>query len=273
MEKIILVYMVAGISSRFKGGIKQFAKIGPQGETLIEYSLKQALPAGFNKIIFIVGNLTEKPFKKMFGNQYKGIPIEYALQKYDPAKRNKPWGTLDSICQIKDIVKSPFVVCNGDDLYGEQSFKILTNHLREKRTNATLGYDILKVLPEKGYVNRGVFELKENKVLSIKEILNISKENLFSKGLNENTTASMNIFAFQPEILDNLNKRLIKFKEQNKGDKEIECFLSTELNNSIKKEGLIIKLYPTPDKWVGITNPEDESKVKEIIQNNQKISL
>jgi len=268
MEKITLVYMVAGISSRFKGKIKQFAKIGPQGETLIEYSLKQALPAGFNKIIFIVGNLTEKPFKKMFGNQYKGIPIKYAIQKYDPTKRNKPWGTLDAICQTKDLVKSPFVVCNGDDLYGKQSFKILTNHLREERTNATLGYNILKVLPEKGYVNRGVFESKENKVISIREVLNISKENLFSKGLNENTTISMNIFALQPEVLDSLNKKLIKFKEQNKGNKEIECFLPTELNNLIIDEKLIIELYPTPDKWVGITNPEDEHKVKEMIQNN-----
>lgn len=268
MEKITIVYMVAGISSRFKGKIKQFAKIGPQGETLIEYSLKQALSAGFNEIIFIVGNLTEEPFKKMFGNQYKGIPIKYAIQKYDPTKRNKPWGTLDSICQIKDIVKSPFIVCNGDDLYGEQSFKILANHLREKTTNATLGYNLLKVLPEKGDVNRGIFELKENKVTSIKEILNISKENLSSKGLNENTTASMNIFAFQPEILDSLDKKLIKFKEQNKGNKDIECFLPTELNNLIKKQGLIIELYPTPDKWIGITNPEDEFKVREIIPNN-----
>ena len=190
MEDMAIVYMVAGISSRFKGKIKQFAKIGPQGETLIEYSLKQALSAGFNKIIFIVGNSTEEPFKKMFKDSYKGIPIEYALQKYNPKERNRPWGTLDALCQTKDIVKSPFVVCNGDDLYGEQSFKILTNHLREKRTNATLGYNILKVIPEEGYVNRGIFEIKENKVISIKEILNITKENLFSKGLNESTTAS-----------------------------------------------------------------------------------
>ncbi len=269
MEEITLVYLVAGISSRFKGKIKQFAKIGPQGETLIEYSLKQALPAGFNKIIFIVGNLTEKPFKEMFGNQYKGIPIEYALQKYDPAKRNRPWGTLDALCQIKDIVKSPLVVCNGDDLYGEQSFKILTNHLREKRTNATLGYNILKVMPEEGYVNRGILEVKENKVISIKEVLKINKENLLSKGLNEKTTASMNIFAFQPEILDSFNKRLIEFKKKNKGNKEIECFLPIEINNSIKEEGLTIELYTSPDKWIGITNPEDELKVKEILKNSR----
>ena len=270
MEDMAIVYMVAGISSRFKGKIKQFAKIGPQGETLIEYSLKQALPAGFNKIIFIVGNLTEKPFKKMFGDNYKGIPIEYALQKYDPKERNRPWGTLDALCQTKDIIKSPFVVCNGDDLYGEESFKILTNHLKEKRTNATVRYNILKVMPEKGYVNRGIFEVKENKVISIKEILNITKENLYSKGLNESTTASMNIFALQPETLNLFNKILIDFKEQHRGDKEIECFLPVELGNLVKEEKLTLETYPTPNKWIGITNPKDELKVKEIIQNNHK---
>jgi len=270
MKDMTIVYLVAGISSRFKGKIKQFAKVGPQGETLIEYSLKQALSAGFNEIIFIVGNLTEKPFKEMFGDQYKGIPVKYALQKYDSQERNRPWGTLDALCQIKDIVKSPFVVCNGDDLYGEQSFKILTNHLREKRTNATLGYNILKVLSENGYVNRGIFEVRGNKVTSIKETLKINKENLFSKGLNENTTVSMNIFAFQPEILDKFNKVLIEFKEQHRGNKEIECFLPVELGNLIKKGELTVEIHPTPNKWVGITNPGDELKVKEIIQNNHK---
>ena len=268
MKEITLVYLVAGISSRFKGRIKQFAEIGPLKETLIEYSLKQALPAGFNKIVFIVGNLTEKPFKEMFGDLYKGIPVEYTLQKYDTQERNRPWGTLDALCQAKDIIKSPFVVCNGDDLYGEQSFKILTNHLREKRTNATLGYNILKVIPEEGYVNRGIFELKENKVISIDEVLNISKKNLSSKGLNENTIASMNIFAFQPEVLNSFNRRLIKFKEQYKRDKEVECFLPVEVGNLIKKGELTIEIYSTPNKWIGITNPEDESKVREILQNS-----
>ncbi len=267
MKKITIAYMVAGISSRFQGKIKQFAKIGPKGERLIEYSLNQALSAGFNQIIFIVGNLTEKPFKEKFGNQYKGIPIKYVLQRYDSKKRNKPWGTLDAICQIKKVINSPFVICNGDDLYGKESFKILANHLKNKKTSATLGYNLLKVLPEKGYVNRGIFETKENKIVSIKEILNISKENFLSKGLNENTTTSMNIFAFQPEILKKLNKKLIKFKKENKNNRDIECYLPTELSNLIK-EGLVIEIYPTPDNWVGITNPEDEFKVRELLKNS-----
>lgn len=268
MKDIALVYMVAGISSRFKGKIKQFAKVGPNNETLIEYSLNQALPTGFNKIIFIVGNLTEKPFKEMFGEKYKNIPIEYVLQKYDPALRDKPWGTLDALCQTKDTINSPFIVCNGDDLYGKKSFKILYNHLQEKPTAATLGYKLGNVLPEKGSVNRGIFQIQDNNVGSIKEVLDISKENLSSKGFNNDSLCSMNIFALQPETLSHLNEILIKFKDQYKGDRKIEAFLPVELTNLITNNQLTMEIYSTPDKWIGITNPEDEAIVKNILKNN-----
>ena len=119
MKDIALVYMVAGMSSRFGGKIKQFAKVGPEGETLIEYSLNQAIPAGFTKIVFIVGNKTEKPFKEMFGDSYKGIPIKYASQNFDSASRDKPWGTTDALCSAKELLDCPFIICNGDDLYGK----------------------------------------------------------------------------------------------------------------------------------------------------------
>src|SRR3989344_9452907 len=98
MMELALVYMVAGLSKRFGGKPKGLAKVGPNGETLLEYSLNQALPAGFTKIIFIVGEKTERLFKEKFGNSYKGVPIEYAMQEYDSAKRDKPWGTADALC-------------------------------------------------------------------------------------------------------------------------------------------------------------------------------
>mgnify|MGYP001614605345 FL=1 len=129
---IALVYMVAGLSSRFGGKIKQFAKVGPKGETIIEYSLNQALPEGFTKIIFIVGNKTEKPFRDMFGESYKGIPIFYSQQKFNEEEREKPWGTADALCSAKDVINCPFVVCNGDDIYGAETFRILVNHLKNK---------------------------------------------------------------------------------------------------------------------------------------------
>lgn len=126
-KEIALVYMVAGISSRFMGKIKHFAIVGSRGETLIEYSLKQALPSGFSKIIFIVGNKTEKPFREKFGNSYNGIPVYYALQFYDESLRDKPWGTTDALCSIKSLIDCPFVICNGDDLYGKILLEFLQN--------------------------------------------------------------------------------------------------------------------------------------------------
>ena len=131
MNKIV-VYMVAGLSARFGGKIKQFAKIGPNDETLIEISVNQALKAGFDKIIFIVGEKTEAPFKEKFGEEHKGISVKYALQTYDPKFRDRPWGAADALCVAKNLIDDSFVVCNGDDLYGEETFRILLNHLKEK---------------------------------------------------------------------------------------------------------------------------------------------
>lgn len=265
--QIALVYMVAGLSSRFGGKIKQFARVGKNNETLIEVSLNQALPAGFSKIIFIVGNKTEQPFREMFGNEYKGIPIQYALQKFDENLRERPWGTVDALCSAKEFLNCPFIICNGDDLYGEESFKILVNHLQNKTTGATVGYKLANVLSETGGVNRGIFESDENnEVQSLKEFFDITKENLHEKNLSPDSLTSMNIFALQPGIVKKLNEVLQKFKQEHEGDKRIECLLPNELGNLIKNHELIIELYSTNSKWFGVTNPKDEIKVKQELE-------
>ena len=269
MKKIALVYMVAGLSSRFGGKIKQFAKVGPNNETLIKYSIKQALVAGFSKIIFIVGNKTEKPFKEMFGEKYKNIPILYAKQNFDQETREKPWGTADALCSAKELLNCPFVVCNGDDIYGRNSFRTLFEHLQKKETCATLGYKLGEVLPEQGNVNRGIFEInsENNQVKSIRELLGISKSKLNEKNLSPENLCSMNIFALNTETLKSLCKIVNTFKEENKTNPKIECLLPRELGNLIKKEKIIMKIYSTDDKWIGITNPEDEIIVKEFLRN------
>ena len=263
MEKeIALVYMVAGISSRFLGKIKQFAQVGINGETLIECSLKQAIPAGFSKIIFIVGNKTEKPFKEKFGDEYLGIPVYYASQFYDENLRNKPWGTTDALFSAKPFLNCPFVLCNGDDLYGEHSFKILTDHLKDYDDCAAIGFNLRKVLPETGKTNRGIFQVdKKNYIKGLKEIIGIEKSDI-GKNFSENTLCSMNIFALQPEIFEGLSLLLTQFKEKNKGDREIEALLPEDLSNMIGKNKLSMRLYPTPDFWIGITNPGDEEIVR-----------
>lgn len=268
MGDIAIVYMVAGLSSRFGGEIKQFAKVGPQGETLIEYSLNQALPAGFNKIIFIVGNKTEKPFKEMFGNEYKGIPVQYALQNYDPEKRDRPWGTTDAVCSAIDLIDEPFVVCNGDDLYGEKNFKTLIEHLKKNEDESTVGINILKMLPEKGEVTRAEIQINsEGNVTKIKETYGISRSNLTEKNLTEKTLVNMNIFGLHPKTLNMLNEKLKIFKEQNNNDRKIECLIPEELSNLIKENKIQMKLYPFEGKWRGITNPGDEILIRNELKN------
>ncbi len=268
--ELALVYMVAGLSNRFGGKIKQFAIVGKKGETLIEYSLKQALPAGFTKIIFIVSEKTQLPFKEIFGNNYQGIPVQYALQLFNQQERDKPWGTVDALCAASHLIKEPFVVCNGDDLYGEQAFEILATHLKnhaEKNAqeNATLGYILKQVFPEHGKVNRGIFTVENNYVIDLKEVFDIEKNNLEEKNVDENSLASMNIFALLSETIHKLKLLLEGFKMRNKNNRTIECLLPEQLSALIKNKEITMRIYPTTAQWFGITNPGDEEKIRKAL--------
>ena len=271
-KKYTLILPVAGLSSRFGGKIKHFSKVGPAGETLIEYSLNQAKKAGFNDIIFIVGENTEAPFKEKFRNNYLGIPISYTKQNFDKKSRDKPWGPVDALCTTYGLVKNPFVVCNGDDIYGEEAFKTLINHIQKTPQNsATLGYKLGSTLPKEGSVNRGIYTLDNNShVLKIKENLGITKNELNKFGLNETDMCSMNIFALNPDILEKLNNRLLDFKEKNKNSRTAESLLPTEISNLIDR-GLEMICYPTNSQWYGVTNPEDEKIVREQIKLEQSV--
>lgn len=263
---VCIVYMVAGMSSRFGGKIKQFAKVGPNGETLIEFSLNQAISAGFNKVIFVVGEKTASPFKKMFGNEYKGIPISYANQEFDASKRDKPWGTADALISANDLVSDDFVVCNGDDLYGENTFRKMREFATKNPHNdcATIGYNLMTVIPCKGTVNRGIFTVDENNYLiRIDETLGISKDNLGEHGLAESSISSQNIFFLKLGVLAMLKEKLIKFKEAHQEDRTSECYLPTELSNLVAQGKIKIKVLETPDKWLGVTNPEDEEILRQ----------
>ena len=270
--KLTIVYMIAGLSSRFKGLIKPLAKVGPNGETLIEYSINQAINSEFNKIIFIVSEHTKKQVKKEFGDDYNGIPIIYVLQKHNTEKRDKPWGTCDAICSATEFIQEPFVVCAGDDIYGKKTFEILTEHLRNSQSDATAGKKLIEMLPEVGDVNRGIFEInKNNDVINIREIEKINRKNINEKGLNKNTATSISIFALHPETLKLLNEKLKKFKEENKDDRKIECYLNVKLGELLNEGKIKIRYYETPEKWLGITNPSDEIKIRnELIKKDKK---
>lgn len=258
--------MVAGMSSRFNGKIKQFAQVGPNKETLIEFSMNQAIKAGFNEIVFIVGEKTKEPFKEKFQNSYNNIPIKYAEQSFNKDLRDKPWGTVDALLSAKDVLDSSFVVCNGDDIYGEETLKILCNYLTNNKSNATIGYILENSIPQQGTVNRGIFQIKDNKVTQIEETFNISKDNLKERNIDPKSYCSMNIFAMQKETLDLLNEKLTDFKETNKDSRSAECLLPVEISNLIKEGKIEMDIFETTDKCLGVTNPEDEFKLRELLK-------
>lgn len=258
--------MAGGMSSRFGGRIKAFAKVGPQGETLIEYSLGQSLPAGFSEIVFIVSPVTEGPFRELFGDNFKGVPVKYALQTFDSAERDRPWGTGQAISVLDGAVRGSFVVCNSDDLYGKEAFRLLCEHLRQDESAATIGYKLIENLSEKGTSNRGIIERGESgEVKSIREVLEISKDNLAVKGLTDDSLASMNIFAFQNEIIAELKQRFEIFKSEHAGDRKIEFFLPSNVSDLIEKGKLKMLVYPSPEKTIGLTYPEDEEAVRRLL--------
>jgi NDP-sugar pyrophosphorylase family protein len=269
MEDIALVYLAAGTSSRFNFKPKMLEKVGPRGETLAEISINQALPAGFKKIIFIVGKHTKEPIREFFGDEYNRVPVKYAMQTFDNADRDRPWGTMDALCAASDLIDGPFVVCNGDDIYGSAPFQTLVDHLKsEGNESATIGYKLGNVLSENADVTRGIFYVNDGGYLQkTEETFGINRDNLESHGLSLESLCNMNLFAFRSGVLSGFNETLKEFKTENAGDRKAECLLPVEVGNYIQRGRLKMKVYLTDEKWYGITNPGDEKGVREALKN------
>lgn len=266
-KKIPIVYIVAGLSSRFGGKIKQFAQVGPDGETLIEYSMKQAKEAGVSEFIFVVGKMTEVPFKEKFGDSYLGLPVRYAKQVFDEETRDRPWGTGDALCAARDYLRGPFVFAYGDDLYGKSTFKTIVDFLKSSDENVIVGHRLGDVLVESGTVNRGTMEIDENGyVLDMVENLGIDRNNLAQRGLNEDMRCSMGAFGFQKEFLDRLYADLEKFKIENAGDRKIEYILSGMVGEYTRGGIIRMRHFPASERWFGVTNPDDEFIVREELK-------
>ena len=265
-----LVVMVAGMSSRFGGKPKQMEKIGPDNETLIEYSINQAIMNPFNRIIFITNSKTEHLFVEIFGSQYKNIPVVYIQQTYDINKRTRPWGTADAISSLypfflkeENIKELNFILINGDDIYGKDTFQegyVLLNNFNNQ-TSVIGGLLVKDTMPESGFVNRGIITIEQDLVISIEERLKISK--IDNPELMERL-ANVNFIGLQLEDLKNLFNLNSKFKEDNKFDSKIESNLTTHLDTLINNNLLKLKYFYIKDKIVGITNPGDEV----ILKNN-----
>lgn len=263
---VSIVYLVAGMSSRFNGNVKQMAKVGPNNETLIQYSVDEALNNPFNKLIFVTNPNTEHLFKNIFGYSYKNTPVYYIEQKYDKLIRTRPWGTTDAICSIYGIIDEPFIMVNGDDIYGIKTFKMGYELLYQNDKNIIGCVNMNKSLPlDDQEVNRAVIYCKEGIVTNMKEMLKISRKKnpeLLSQYGN------VNFIGLQPNILDHLYSRLLEFKNLHKNDNSIECLLPDSLDELIQENKLKLEYFEIPCDILGVTHPGDEIKVKSLLSKN-----
>ena len=253
-----LVYIAAGKSSRFGGSPKLLAKIGPNGETLIEISIQQALTCiNINKIHFLVSKETYPLIFQHLGEKYHHLPITYSFQEI-PSFRTKPWGTADAVASLKGVINETFIMCNSDDLYGKKAFSSFVND----KTNIIVGYLLENSLPIIGKVNRGFINInKHYSVENLEEKLNIEMDDFTQQELMS-ILVSMNIFQFTPKILDLLYQNVEQFKKDNHENETIEALLPNFLNELINQDKIEILCKVCSERCVGITYKEDIERIK-----------
>lgn len=281
MEKdLTLVIMAAGMGSRF-GGLKQIEPVGPNGEFIIDYSIYDAVRAGFNKVVFIIKEENYEIFKETIGKRVeKQIKVEYAFQRqsdipkgFDYGDRTKPWGTSHAILSAKNNVKGNFLVLNADDFYGKDSFMMASKFFSEEHPNeyAIIGYDIKNTLTDNGSVKRGVCEVKDGYLTNLIESSVEEKDGHIIASpldgrepfeISANAPASMNMFCFRDDLFDYLEAHLLEFFEKNKEDlSKCEYLIPDTVYNMID-EGLVkVKVIPTTAVWQGITYKEDKERL------------
>jgi hypothetical protein len=278
-----LFVLAAGMGSRY-GGLKQLDGLGPNGETIMDYSIYDALHAGFGKVVFVIRRSFEKDFVEKVVSKYEGIiPTEIVFQEVDkiPAgftydtEREKPWGTNHAVLMGAEVIKEPFAVINADDYYGTESFKILGDYLKsiagKKGDYCMIGYRIENTLSESGAVNRGVCSTDENGFLtSIVEREKIEKEGGSIMYKDENGVeqtipgevhVSMNMWGFTPDYFDYSMTLFKEFLAKNGQNPKSEFYIPTVVNDLIQNKKATVKVLDSPSKWFGVTYIEDRPLV------------
>lgn len=294
MKQTALVIMAAGIGSRFGGGIKQLEPVGPSGEIIMDYSIHDALKAGFNRIIFVIRRDLEKDFKEVIGNRIEKIaPVAYAYQEMTdlpegfevPEGRKKPWGTGQAVLSIRNIIKEPFLVINADDYYGKEAFGKIHDYMVEQMDESAPVYDICmggfilaNTLSENGGVTRGVCEMTEGGILErVTETYNIEKTPDGMRAadkegnpvtVREDQHVSMNMWGLTPAFVSELEKGFPEFLSGLKeGDLKSEYLLPSIIDKMIREKRAKVKVLETRDRWFGVTYKEDKEGVVESIRN------
>lgn len=291
-KKPVLVIMAAGMGSRY-GGLKQIDPIDKDGHIIIDFSIFDAIRAGFEKIVFIIKKANEKDFKEVIGNRMeKYVQVEYVFQElcnlpegYSvPEGRVKPFGTGHAILSCKDVIDGPFAVINADDYYGPTAYKMIYDYLDshsddDKYRYTMVGYVLENTLTDNGHVARGVCETDENHYLTgITERTHIEKKEdgaYYTEDdgqtwheIPEGSTVSMNLWGFSESILKELDARFSKFLDENLEKNPLKCeyFLPTVVNELLDENKATVEVLKSMDKWYGVTYKEDKAFVMDAIQ-------
>lgn len=280
MIKCTLVILAAGIGSRF-GGVKQLEKVGPNGEIIMDYAVRDAVEAGFGKIVFLIRKEIDKDFRAIIGDRVeswcaaRGVEVAYAYQEKDdlpegfacPGDRARPWGTGQAVLACRSVIDGPFAVCNADDYYGKQVFRDIYAHLQEENGWCLAGFLLKNTLSCFGGVTRGVCRVDEGgSLLSVTETRNIKQSDLGTR-LDPEACVSMNMWGFTPELFDHLQEKFVEFLEKHGADANEE-FLLPELVDELLRDGsATVQVLPTSDHWYGMTYREDIPIVKEAFAN------
>jgi NDP-sugar pyrophosphorylase family protein len=281
-----LLILAAGMASRY-GSMKQMEGFGPAGETIMDYSIYDAIRAGFRKVVFIIRKDFAADFKEVFEPRWKDkVALDYVYQELSahtngftiPAERSKPWGTAHAVLCAADTVKDPFAVINADDFYGrdafEKAYDFLVNDCSEK-LYSIIGYDLMKTLSDNGTVNRGVCQVDaKGNLSSIAERLNIAykdgkvicDDDREPRELPINSSVSMNFWCFHPSIFPYSAKLFRDFLAQEGNKPKSEFFIPIVADQFIK-DGGIIRVIPTSAKWFGVTYKEDAPEVKKSLKD------
>jgi len=280
-----LLVLAAGMGSRY-GGLKQIDPVGPAGETIIDYSIFDALRAGFGKVVFVIRKDIEEAFRETVGARFeKRVAVDYVFQSLEdipprftvPAERTKPWGTTHAILAGANAVREPFAAINADDFYGAESFRVIAGHLTSGSPDyAMVGFILRNTLSDFGTVARGVCQLADGDYLkSIVEYLAIARDgdsvkNTDAAGevthLTGNEPVSLNFWGFTPRIFTQLRESFEVFLAQNGSDPKRECLIPTTMNDLVSAGQARVKVLPAEGSWFGVTYRDDRPRVIQSIR-------
>ena len=288
MKKTALVIMAAGIGSRFGKGIKQLAPVGPKGEIIMDYSVRDALEAGFNKIVFIIRKDLEEEFRKIIGNRMEKLTeVAYAFQDMEdlpegfakPADRTKPWGTGHAVLAARDVLTEPFAVINADDYYGKEAYVKVHDYLVQEHAEDDMlhicmaGFRLGNTLSDNGSVTRGICHIEDGRLTGVTETHNIYKtadgaeerdeEGNFVQKLDVKNLVSMNMWGLTPAFMETLQKGFVEFLGNiPEGDIKKEYLLPEMIDRLIQAGKAQVEVLETKDEWFGVTYQEDQASVQ-----------